>query len=807
MPSSGFAKDGKPKPREMTYIVGWTDLPAARMPVPALNVLDYVSPRALEEWEGNFEEELDRERVRLVTERENERQTSTNIKGNKKKRGRPPAHSNIEAGAVAVPETEEEASRVKLKPGVMSLSTPQKARLADFDGVSEEDAAPSPTRYNDDYASTTADSMNITREMSQDFAADELASVMPSKRPKVSAVEDDSEDSEEDDGMTTPLHTKPGHHRDAKSTDNESPMENNAEDDQKHQAQRRLTRSSNRRAAQKTVAVTSIVEATDSDADEATDTSEEDSEAHDSNYDSMEEDEAEGFSARERQEFQAILEAVQLEKQQLVNMEAHDDGSSEADERLYTPASVTKKMTMKRQASQELTGKQPRRSRIHSLTGTPDTHRGRSQPSSTEKAPTEWTTPKTVTTGVRTIRRLKQTPVPVPALPMTFEPKSIPKRTPVPIPSFASLSSVGTLPPISIPQHLGLGHQNPDSAQSVISPRAMRPSLGHRPLSTPAKPDPSPASSSRSNPRQVQSRLSTSPLTLWKEQHWPQPKLPTEQASIQGAREESKVAITTTKTESTPMPAKHTLGDSQSTARKRRRSARSPSVDSEGNPVWEVKHILDDLEETDEDGHVINRWFQVYWKGDWPDNPTWEPEENINDQALIRNYWKCDKKRLQDLRRRYQSNKKARTGDETTSRKRQTGLVSKGRRQSRSMTSRSEENSSSAESRRDVTESAPAAEAMDISEPSDADVFVEAESELISEPKLEPAEEKQLGTGNDPGSEQNTTMGIHEEGTKVGGEDDTIESSLQGGDGETQKKGGFLSGLSWGSWFGRNRVG
>jgi hypothetical protein len=139
----------------MMYIVGWSDLPAARTLVPAMKVLDYVSPWVLEQWEYDFELELEEERAQLVKDKKEQARAvvqeavpgnNGKKKGRKgKKRGRPPTHKHtqIEAGAVALPETEEEASRARMKPGAMSLSTPQKTRLADFEDLSEEEGSPS----------------------------------------------------------------------------------------------------------------------------------------------------------------------------------------------------------------------------------------------------------------------------------------------------------------------------------------------------------------------------------------------------------------------------------------------------------------------------------------------------------------------------------------------------------------------------------------------------------------------------------------------------------------------------------------
>lgn len=143
LPSPGLASNGKPLPKRMTYIVGWRDLPAATLLVPAMKILDYVSPRALEEWEWNLEMQLEEDRKKLVEEKQKElEQPVEERKKAGKKRGRPPAHTAIEAGAVAEqPETDAQARQ---KAGAMSLSTPKKNRLEDFEGLSDdEDMSPS----------------------------------------------------------------------------------------------------------------------------------------------------------------------------------------------------------------------------------------------------------------------------------------------------------------------------------------------------------------------------------------------------------------------------------------------------------------------------------------------------------------------------------------------------------------------------------------------------------------------------------------------------------------------------------------
>jgi hypothetical protein len=121
----------------MAYLIGWRDLQAASMVVPAMQVLDYVSPRTLEDFEAQLEQELDDEKEKLEDELK-----SDLVAPQKKKRGRPPAHSQIKSAVVAEPETVAQA-KSRHKKGVMSLSTPQKSKLEDFDWLSDEEGSPS----------------------------------------------------------------------------------------------------------------------------------------------------------------------------------------------------------------------------------------------------------------------------------------------------------------------------------------------------------------------------------------------------------------------------------------------------------------------------------------------------------------------------------------------------------------------------------------------------------------------------------------------------------------------------------------
>ncbi|KAG6116317.1 hypothetical protein E4U13_001979 [Claviceps humidiphila] len=150
LPSPGLAADGRPLSKRMTYIVGWRDLPAASLRVPAMDILDYVSQRTLEEWEERLEDEMDEHRQHLGQKvgRWGKHKVSPGM------RRRPPAHTEIEQPAAIEIESESESESESetgsdveshAKSHGMSLSTPRKRRRADFHVSSDEDSN-SPTK-------------------------------------------------------------------------------------------------------------------------------------------------------------------------------------------------------------------------------------------------------------------------------------------------------------------------------------------------------------------------------------------------------------------------------------------------------------------------------------------------------------------------------------------------------------------------------------------------------------------------------------------------------------------------------------
>lgn len=112
-------------------------MPAARLLVPAMEILEYVSPRELENWETEMEQELNEDRAKLEEEK-NSIQPSLE----KRKRGRPPKHAKIESAAAAELEADED-SKGRLMGGALSLSTPKKTRMKDFEGLSDDEGSPS----------------------------------------------------------------------------------------------------------------------------------------------------------------------------------------------------------------------------------------------------------------------------------------------------------------------------------------------------------------------------------------------------------------------------------------------------------------------------------------------------------------------------------------------------------------------------------------------------------------------------------------------------------------------------------------
>ncbi|KAI0432047.1 hypothetical protein F5Y09DRAFT_302835 [Xylaria sp. FL1042] len=146
---------------ELYYIVSWPDFPNARVAILATKILDYVSPRTLEDWEYQRALERDEEEEqRLAAERRIQEQrakihaastpgtgtgTSTPLTPGLKKRGRP-SKAELVARRLAEQASfgRDELANVPLPPAKTdgpSLSTPKKKLAQGSEGLDELDDA------------------------------------------------------------------------------------------------------------------------------------------------------------------------------------------------------------------------------------------------------------------------------------------------------------------------------------------------------------------------------------------------------------------------------------------------------------------------------------------------------------------------------------------------------------------------------------------------------------------------------------------------------------------------------------------
>ncbi|KAK8049600.1 hypothetical protein PG994_011330 [Apiospora phragmitis] len=166
----------RPHKQQMHYLVRWKDLPAAALAVPATEILDYVSPRVLEDYEYQLSleddqpvgQELEKSRLKHVRDRPPKSQkpaeSQTEPTGLVRKRGRPrrapfhpsrslPSHAHVAAAGSPPSPSHMPGPSLATTPkkGTKpSLSTPQKAfapsvyaddPAEDFvSGVDEEEA-------------------------------------------------------------------------------------------------------------------------------------------------------------------------------------------------------------------------------------------------------------------------------------------------------------------------------------------------------------------------------------------------------------------------------------------------------------------------------------------------------------------------------------------------------------------------------------------------------------------------------------------------------------------------------------------
>lgn len=107
--------------RIIHYHIGFTDLPAVKILIPCDKVLDYVSPRELEDWEYQALERKEEERAHRLAERQ---RASTA----KKKPGRPPKVHMEDVGMPLLSSADE--ALLLAEDAGPSLSTPQKRKLS-----------------------------------------------------------------------------------------------------------------------------------------------------------------------------------------------------------------------------------------------------------------------------------------------------------------------------------------------------------------------------------------------------------------------------------------------------------------------------------------------------------------------------------------------------------------------------------------------------------------------------------------------------------------------------------------------------
>ncbi|KAK1757900.1 hypothetical protein QBC47DRAFT_377236 [Echria macrotheca] len=184
-------KDTKEDSRRILYYhVGFTDLPTVKIMIPCNKVLDYVSPRELEEWEAKNMDRNEAERALILQEKKR-------LAGAGKVPGRVgrPRKVPLQSPAPTVSATEDTIALAKAVAGP-SLSTPQKRKLlgafvdeeegGETSHVEESDGAGLPGREQ----SAESDESGMEEEGSEDDMDQERDSVdqLPSVSFRTSAL-------------------------------------------------------------------------------------------------------------------------------------------------------------------------------------------------------------------------------------------------------------------------------------------------------------------------------------------------------------------------------------------------------------------------------------------------------------------------------------------------------------------------------------------------------------------------------------------------------------------------------------------
>ncbi|KAL2154536.1 hypothetical protein VTH82DRAFT_3212 [Thermothelomyces myriococcoides] len=161
-------KDMTPTSRRLVhYYIGFTDLPTVKLLIPCNEVLDYVSPRELEDWEYRNFEKKEEERARLLAE-----SREADPKGKKKKAPGRPAKIPMEDVCGSALNAADEALLLAQEIGGPSLSTPQKGKPERALAKAEIGESTSVESY--DAAITR---QLETREVSEDMESDDYMEV------------------------------------------------------------------------------------------------------------------------------------------------------------------------------------------------------------------------------------------------------------------------------------------------------------------------------------------------------------------------------------------------------------------------------------------------------------------------------------------------------------------------------------------------------------------------------------------------------------------------------------------------------
>lgn len=182
----GTTKEGGSK-LQLHYIVGWSDLPAAFVAIPAAQILDYVSSRALEDFEYGLS--LQQDAVDKAQQQKSEQTGKSSIgpaavlgtprtPTNKKRRGRPGKNPKLDREA-STADNEDSLPPLPSTASKPSLSTPQKSLGTLHDESITEDDADQDMRNIDRHLYGKA-----TETTTQDSNAD----VTPSPRIVVSTL-------------------------------------------------------------------------------------------------------------------------------------------------------------------------------------------------------------------------------------------------------------------------------------------------------------------------------------------------------------------------------------------------------------------------------------------------------------------------------------------------------------------------------------------------------------------------------------------------------------------------------------------